>query len=777
MKQIKFKKPDVKALVSKVKNIKKADVKEFAINQLKKLSKENIKANRQKKKERRERILEKRRNGKIATFFRPINAWIEKYSLVFHALLSCVIYYIMEVISRHSFGAAWNYMIGTPITFLYNAFMIFVTFTFVYLVRRRLFTRIIISVLWLLLGVCNGYMLMKRVTPFNAQDLKVMGDGISLISAYFSGIELVLVIIGIIAVFVWLIAMWRRGNQFTGKMRRPLAAVACVIWVGIFSFTTDIALDNRVVSNYFGNIAFAYEDYGLPYCFMASIFNTGISQPHNYSEEMMMEITNDGEMSTKAVANEDMPNIIFVQLESFFDPYEVEFLELSADPIPYFRNLASEYSSGYFKVPSIGAGTANTEFEVITGMNMRFFGPGEYPHKTVLKEGPAESAAVALGNLGYGTHALHNNGGNFYSRAHVFNNLGFDSYTSKEFMNVLQVNAQGWAKDNILTEHILNAMDTTEGPDYVMAIAVEGHGSYPEDYVMENPVIEVTNLEDEPGKKNSWEYFVSLCYEMDKFTQELIEAVEDRDEPAVIVFYGDHLPTLGLESEDVTSRYLYNTTYVIWDNLGLEQKNQNLASYQVAAEVFEQLGIQAGTVFNYHQERRKTSNYLLDLEMIQYDLLYGEQYAYKDNEILDEAGHMQMGTRDAEITGIVEQLNGTYSIMGNYFTNWSHIYINGEKQTRKFLNNTRIDLSRSQFENGDQVVVCQVGSSDTIFRTSATYEYMDGELTKVKEVLLGPSWNVEPIVEEFINEEDLPEDALDEISDIVIEDEAEVSED
>ena len=52
------------------------------------------------------------------------------------------------------------------------------------------------------------------------------------------------------------------------------------------------------------------------------------------------------------------------------------------------------YSTGYFKVPSVGAGTANTEFEVLTGMNLRYFGPGEYPYKTVLKYQTAESAAT-----------------------------------------------------------------------------------------------------------------------------------------------------------------------------------------------------------------------------------------------------------------------------------------------------------------------------------------------------------------------------------------------
>lgn len=50
-----------------------------------------------------------------------------------------------------------------------------------------------------------------------------------------------------------------------------------------------------------------------------------------------------------------------------------------------------EYSSGYYKVPSVGAGTANTEFESITGMSLHYFGPGEYPYKSILKELPVRA--------------------------------------------------------------------------------------------------------------------------------------------------------------------------------------------------------------------------------------------------------------------------------------------------------------------------------------------------------------------------------------------------
>src|SRR5699024_5865115 len=163
-------------------------------------------------------------------------------------------------------------------------------------------------------------------------------------------------------------------------------------------------LDKRVVSNYFGNIAFAYEDYGLPYCFMASLFNTGIDEPNGYSQETMEAVSGDGEITKTETgrSQEDLPNVIFIQLESYFDVAEAEFFTTSEDATPNLHAMAEQYSSGYFKVPSVGAGTANTEFEVLTGMNMRYFGPGEYPYKTIVKFQPTESAATAFGALGYG---------------------------------------------------------------------------------------------------------------------------------------------------------------------------------------------------------------------------------------------------------------------------------------------------------------------------------------------------------------------------------------
>lgn len=719
MKKIHFKKPDIKGKIERLRH----------------LSREDIKNNSKKRKERRQRILEERKNSAFSRKMAPVYKWMNIFSLPLQAVWAMVINLIIESISRHSVFAAWNYMVETPLVFLYNAFMIFVTFSIVYLFRRRVFVRILISVFWIMLGIVNGAMLLKRVTPFNAQDLKALTEGLSLFTNYFAVYELIIMAVGVVAVIIWVIAMWRRGGQYQGKMHRWLSLIGIGVCCAGYVLVTDLAVDHRVVSTYFGNIAFAYEDYGLPYCFSASLFNTGIDEPNGYSEETIDKLNQDDTLtkSETSLSEDEMPNIIFVQLESFFDPTEVEFYQLSKDPIPFLRSLFNEYSTGYFKVPSVGAGTANTEFEVLTGMNMRYFGPGEYPFKTKLKTELCESAATALSALGYGTHGIHNNGGNFYSRARVYNNTGFDTFTSKEFMNILQTTPNNWSKDDILVEHIMDALDSDEQQDFVFTISVQGHGDYPTEKVIENPEITVSGMEDQE-KQNAWEYYVNQIYEMDQFAQHLVEEVEKRDEPSVIVFYGDHLPTMGLEAKDLKSRYLYNTNYVIWDNIGLEKEDRNIPSYQIMADVFERLGIQSGTVFNYHQQRRQTEDYLKDLELLQYDILYGEQYVYDGNPPITE-GHMRMGVKDVTLNNIVPQPGeeNSYSLYGENMTRNSKIFVNGEQQESKFLNNTHVVLNECTLEDGDIITVIQMGSSSTVFATSQKYVYQNGTITLAPE--------------------------------------------
>ena len=97
--------------------------------------------------------------------------------------------------------------------------------------------------------------------------LRIAGDGIALINNYCNGFEVVVIAIGAAALVVWLVSMWRRGGQYIGKVHHVASLLGIVVCCILYTFVTNAAIDKRVVSTYFGNIAFAYEDYGLPYCF------------------------------------------------------------------------------------------------------------------------------------------------------------------------------------------------------------------------------------------------------------------------------------------------------------------------------------------------------------------------------------------------------------------------------------------------------------------------------------------------------------------------------
>lgn len=648
--------------------------------------------------------------------------WLNRFSLPLHALASIVGYFLIEAISRHSPREAFLYMTDRPAVFFYNAGLIFVTTLIVYLFRRRVFLRVLLTIFWLVLGIINGVLLSQRVTPFTGPDLHLITDAFKIANRYLPIWGFILVVLAFLAAVFFLIRLFLKAPKYQGPMKYKYNIPLVLAGILIFAGTTKLALEKRVLSQYFGNIAFAYEDYGYPYCLATTIFNTGISCPQDYSQASIDQILKDEEKAGET-DTEKRPNIIFLQLESFFDPELVNYLNISEDPIPYFRKLMKEYSSGYYRVPSVGAGTANTEFESITGMSLHYFGPGEYPYKSILRETTCESAPYVLKNLGYSTHAIHNNEANFYGRRTIFPNLGFDSFTSEEYMpREDEQNPLGWVKDEVLTEEILKAMESTEEPDYIYTISVQGHGDYPDEPILEDPKITVSGSSTEE-QDCKWEYYVNQIYEMDQFVQELTEALSKCGEDVVLVMYGDHLPTMGLEVEDLKNRYLFQTNYVIWDNMGLKKKDENLSSYQIAAEVMDRLGIHEGTVFKYHQARKNTKNYQVDLEMLQYDLLYGGQYAYQGESPFKRT-KMRMGIYDAtlDLVTAAPGLEDSYYIKGTNFTPSSQLQINGEWYDTTYVNPSTLLISGYTFEELDKICVVQRSNSSTRKALTKTYD-------------------------------------------------------
>lgn len=656
--------------------------------------------------------------------------FFNRYSLLFHGMLSMFLCFTIEAISRHSIGSAFSFLDDHTWAFAYNSFIIFSSLALVYLIRRRALGRILISGFWLFLGTINGCILSNRVTPFGYTDLKCISDLLSMQNtSYFTAAEATLVVCIVAAFLAFCVFLYVKGPKFQGKRRKfltPLMVLSCFLLLPV---TTEAAQNTNVLASYFANIAQGYENYGFVYGFSTSVVDRGMSKPADYSEETVKSAQADSKQKT--TTNEANPNIIVVLLESFIDPTEVSFLNLSEDPIPNFRNLTENYTTGYLTVPVVGAGTANTEFEILTGMSMQYFGTGEYPYKTILKQTDCESIASDLSKIGYGTHVVHNNGGNFYSRANAFSMMGFDTFTSKELMNIQEYTPLGsWPTDDILIGETIKALDSTENQsDFVYTITVQGHGDYPTEKIIENPEILVSGAVDE-ATNNQWEYYVNMIHEVDKFINKLTTQLAQRDENTIVVFFGDHLPTFGLTESDMATGSTFKTKYATWNNFGLAKEDADVAAYELLANTTDQLGIHEGTIFTYEQQALNngttaTEEYLSGLNNLQYDLLYGNRYAY-DGKDLYPASDLVMGVEDTSIIATFPSTqNGYVTISGQNFTRWSKVYVNGEKVPTTFVTSSRLRINIDDIKDGDTLVVNQMGSSNTVFRSTQEIIYDD----------------------------------------------------
>jgi phosphoglycerol transferase MdoB-like AlkP superfamily enzyme len=559
--------------------------------------------------------------------------------------------------------------------FFDNVLIIFATLSIATLFKRRAFVMTLVSSVWMAIGITNGIILTQRMTPFTMKDLSSLTDGATIMTNYLSVTQIGLMIGGVAAIVIAFVILFIKGPKKPAKVniKRNLIAVVLVILCA-FGGTFGLIKTN-VMSTFFGNLAYAYQDYGAPYCFINTWLNTGIHRPANYSKKAVQSIFNSSEYTgsnktmklTKSnIANtENKPNIIFLQLESFIDPELFKNIKLSQDPIPYYRSLMKKYSSGSLTVPACGAGTANTEFEVMTGLSVKFFGPGEYPFKSVLKDKAAESVARDLKSIGYSTHAIHNHRAMFYNRNEVFANIGYDTFTSVEYMSDVQKTPKGWAKDAILTSQITDALKSTKQRDYIYTISVQGHGKYPTEKMIANPKIKVTSAPDEETK-NKYEYYVNQVYEMDKFVKKLTETLSKYDEPVVLVMYGDHIPALDVTEDSYAAKNLYQTQYVIWSNFKMTKEDKDQYAYQLSADVLNRVGIHTGTTIKYHQDKNHNSkNYLKNLKLLGYDMLYGKDYIYGGKNPFKKT-NMKMGVKDIKITKVVN-VAGKYYIKGQNF--------------------------------------------------------------------------------------------------------------
>lgn len=626
---------------------------------------------------------------------------LEKVPYLSSVILALIITVILELLNRSSFSGLFGFISSGPLIFFCNYAIVLFTLSIALIFKRRIFVLALVSVLWTCFGITNFLTLLLRGTPFSARDLMIVASFIKVADVYFKIWQMILMGLCLVGLVIAFIAIFRKAPRCkaagTAKIicgiaaALILAAGSCLYVRSVYDLNYDFLFIND-----------AYATCGFSYCFTDSIFHKGIDRPKDYSGDEVEDIMD----TIDPEPDGQLPNVIFVQLESFIDPKEILDVEFEEDPVPNFTALRDSCPSGYLTVPTIGGATVNTEFEVLTGMSIDYFGLGEYPYESVLKDTPCESLPYIFDTLT--SHAIHNHSGSFYDRNIVYANLGFSTYTSAEYMQDLTYNQCGWENDAVLTGCIADALTSTEGRDFIFAVTVQAHGRYPED----------PDESDEGPDYEGFDYYVNQLSGTDAFIGELIDYLTGYPEPVIAVFYGDHLPSMGLEDTDLVSGTLYQTQYVVWRNKGrVLGDDEDIEAFRLGAHVMDITGLNGGIIPSYHLAHCGEEGYLEGLEMLQYDMLYGDRVAYEGD--VPEPSDIRMGIREIKISS-AEQSSGKIYVYGENFTPSSVVCTGGHRRKTEYVDSGLL-IASAGIRDDEALTVVQL-SPDRV-ELSKTAEY------------------------------------------------------
>ncbi len=291
----------------------------------------------------------------------------------------------------------------------------------------------------------------------------------------------------------------------------------------------------------------------------------------------------------------DLPDIIVLQSESFFDAARLRGLE-PAQVAPRLRELNARSAHGDLWVPTYGGGTIRTEFEVLTGIGLRYFPQSQYPYFNLVTP-PPPSLASLLAARGYRTVAVHPNEATFWNRAATFKSLGFTAFDDESAFP--DAPREGfYISDDALVGHILKRLEGSSAPTFIFAISMENHGPYDE-----SPGIDEHHRDSAPvpagmppvaaGRLRDYLYHLDNA---DRTLGRLADALVQRNRRSLLLFYGDHLPALpevyksaGFDDGGVET--VQPVPWLLFDTANQHESIDNTASFFLPATLLAKAGI------------------------------------------------------------------------------------------------------------------------------------------------------------------------------------------
>ena len=523
----------------------------------------------------------------------------------------------LEFSSNHDL--TWMYPLCLLLEWALIAFAMLGLF---FLFQRRCGGAVVLAVALYVLGLAEYFVILFKSMPISPGDLTalstaaaVAGTGYTYTITSFCMLSLAFTVIAIqICTLAAQVAPKRQKGSWRGLMLNLLIAIVCL--GGITAHTTLLDYYHTLyIQVYSWRPLESYYRQGFLPSFISGAQTIKPSKPEDYTvsgakkliseyaEEYDSNNQTGGSSSTRLEAtkqfDEEKPTVIAVMNETFSDLSIYQNMHADYQGPTYFKSIDDCLSRGRLYVSAYGGGTANTEFEFLTGNSMAYLGSGVFPY-TTYDLTDTENLAAQFKSLGYYTTAMHPNHGTNWNRENVYKDFGFDQFlTINDFQNAETL--RGMVTDKATYDKILELLDTNSNPQFIFDVTMQNHSGYDTGLI---PYDKQMNLNIDGEYNSNVNEYVSLIQQSDEALKYFLNKLSKLDRKVVVVFWGDHQPFFPdtyndrwfTNEDDATHQErLWQTSYIIWANYDVAGNSQtsqeeDLSSNYLSSELMKLIG-------------------------------------------------------------------------------------------------------------------------------------------------------------------------------------------
>lgn len=330
------------------------------------------------------------------------------------------------------------------------------------------------------------------------------------------------------------------------------------------------------------------------------------------------------EDTDRSDAEEELPSVILIMSESFFDLSRLSGIDYPEDITPAFHRLAGECTSGLFYSNTYAGGTGNVELEVMTGISQSVLHEGDT--LTTLSDNiysRLPTMASVFKSHGYRNIFLHSHTPELYNRETIYREFGFDEILFADSFPEDAERRGGFISDHAFAQKIISLYEENSGqPLFLSAVSVENHQPYNDDKFAVKTDLGITSTVLSEGTLEAVQNYAVGLRDADSSLEELTDYFSQQDRPVMLIFFGDHLPNLSsgsyrnayyetgyipsadsadLSGEDMLR--LLSTDYLIWTNYEESAApDKNTSATLLGLDIMKRLGFRLSGYFRWLDE-------------------------------------------------------------------------------------------------------------------------------------------------------------------------------